>query len=185
MTTILLKKDPLEFGVTTTFEGPLLAPVIKNVLLKVETWDDYDEVWHCTRLIESVRKTRMMQMDFHFIRQDKQIIGLLLATSGDLDYKLFFQETAELESKTEEVVIFNYFHIAPEGRGNGYFWLKEIILPYYQAKGLRKAYIKSSHPRVFSMYHRLGRSIGSYTGLSDNRLFERQGKVFEICLDGR
>lgn len=78
------------------------------------------------------------------------------------------------------MVIFNYFHIASEGRGNGSFWLKEVILKYYQGKGMKKAYVKSSHPKVFPLYQRLGSQIGSYTSFSDNQLFERQGKVFEL-----
>ncbi|MBP1044317.1 hypothetical protein I6N95_25235 [Vagococcus sp. BWB3-3] len=123
-----------------------------------------------------------MVTDFHFIRQNQQIIGVLLGTRGELDYRLFFQEVALLEPKGKEVVMLNYFHIAPEGRGNGQFWLKEIILKYYQNEGLSKAYIKSSHPQVFSLYQRLGKQIGEYSSLSDNGLFERQGRVFELSL---
>lgn len=145
-------------------------------------WDDYDEVFHCTRLIETIRAAKKMTLDFHFIRKNQQVIGILLATHGELDYCLFFQEVSQLELKVEEVVIFNYFHVAPEGRGNGEFWLKDIILLYYQRKGRKKGYIKSSHPKVFSLYERLGKKIGTYTAFSNNRLIERQGEIFELPL---
>lgn len=91
METILVRKNQLEFGLTTTFKGQLLVPIVKNVLYKAETeWDDYDEVYHCTHLIERIRATGIMKIDFHFIRKNQQIIGVLLATYGDLDYRLFF-----------------------------------------------------------------------------------------------
>lgn len=55
-------------------------------------------------------------------------------------------------------------------------WFKNII-KYYKA-----IYLKSSHPKVFSMYNRLGKEVGEYSSKSDNDLVEGKGKIFKIFL---
>lgn len=94
---------------------------------------------------------------------------------------MFFKEQIDIEEKDNEVLIFNYFHISKEGRGKGEAWFKNII-KYYNKKNYKAIYLKSSHPKVFSMYNRLGKEIGQYYSKSDNDLFERKGRVFKICL---
>ena len=178
---LLCKENELEFWVTDTFSGKMLTPIIKNVLDKAENaWDDYDEVYHCCHLIESVKRDPKMTMDFHYISRGQSIVGVGLVTHGLIDVPLFFPDTVQFSEPIERMLIFNYFHIAPEGRGNGERWLRDIILPYYYGKGFEALYVKSSHPKVFSLYERLGRQIGEYSGQSDNGLLMRPGRIFRI-----
>ena len=170
------------FEVSKEFQSQYLTPIIQNLLFKAENqWDDYDEVYHCSRLIQGVKKNKDMNMDFHIMKKDEKYFGIALITSGKIDYSLFFKEQIDIEEKDNEVLIFNYFHISKEGRGKGEAWFKNII-KYYNKKNYKAIYLKSSHPKVFSMYTRLGKQIGQYSSKSDNNLFERRGKIFKISL---
>ena len=180
---IISKIDGIDFGVTTKFKSEYIKPRIQNLLFKAENgWDDYNEVYHCCKLIESVKNCENMNMDFHVMIKDKKYLGIALVSSGILDYKRFFKEPILINEDAKDVLIFNYFHISKEGRGNGETWLRDIIIQYYKSKQYKTMYLKSSHLKVFSMYRRLGIEIGEYTSSSDNKLFERKGKIFKIIL---
>lgn len=173
----------INFGVTTEFNSKYLTPIIQNLLFKVENeWDDYNEVYHCRNLIESVKNIKDMNMDFHIMMKDKKYLGIALVSKGNIDYNIFFKEPIPLKENNNDVLIFNYFHISQEGRGNGQLWFKDVIMPYYKSKNFKTMYVKSSHQKVFSLYSRLGEEIGEYTSNSDNQLFVRKGKVFKITL---
>ena len=178
---LLCEENDLEFWVADTFSGKMLTPILKNALYKAETaWDDYDEVYHCCHLIESVKRDPKMVMDFHYFSRVQSIVGVGLVTHGLIDVPLFFPDTIQFLEPIDKILIFNYFHIAPEGRGNGEHWLRDIILPYYYGKSFEAFYVKSSHPKVFSLYDRLGQQIGEYSSKSDNGLQIRPGKIFRI-----
>lgn len=180
---IIHNKNDINFGVTTEFNSKYLTPIIQNLLFKVENeWDDYNEVYHCCNLIESVRNSKDMNMDFHIMMKDKKYLGIALVSKGNIDYNIFFKEPIPLNENNNDVLIFNYFHISQEGRGNGQLWFKDVIMPYYKSKNFKTMYVKSSHQKVFSLYSRLGEEIGEYTSNSDNQLFVRKGKVFKITL---
>ncbi|MEH7124655.1 hypothetical protein V7127_15635 [Bacillus sp. JJ1773] len=180
---VIHKINDISFGVATQFDSKYLTPIIQNLLLKAENeWDDYNEVYHCCQLIENVRKNKNMKIDFHVMMEDKNYLGIALVTSGIIDYKVFFKEPISISQNDKDVLIFNYFHISQEGRGNGQIWFRDIIMPYYKSKNFKTIYVKSSHQKVFSMYCRLGTEIGEYTSSSDNQLFMRKGKIFKITL---
>lgn len=180
---IIGKINNISFGVSTKFTSKYLTPIIQNLLIKAENeWDDYNEIYHCCKLIELVRKNHNMIMDFHIMIKDENYLGIALVSKGILDYKLFFKESIMISEEDKDVLIFNYFHIAQEGRGNGETWFRDFILPYYKSKNYKAIYLKSSHQMVFSMYNRLGKEIGEYIGSSDNGLYERKGKIFKITL---
>lgn len=179
---IINKLNGIDFGITNEFKSEYLIPIIQNLLFKAENqWDDYNEVYHCCNLIETVRRNKNMNMDFHIMKKGEKYLGIALVSSGILDYKTFFKEPIQISEDTKDILIFNYFHISKEGRGNGEMWLKQII-EYYKSKHYKSIYLKSSHAKVFSMYNRLGLEIGEYSSHSDNNLFERKGKVFKIIL---
>jgi hypothetical protein len=180
---IIQKINDIYFGVTTEFNSKFLTPIIKNLLFKAENeWDDYNEVYHCCKLIESVKKNKDITMDFHVMMRDDKYMGIALVSRGSIDYNVFFKEPIAISENKNEILIFNYFHISQEGRGNGQTWFRDIIIPYYKSQNFKALYVKSSHPKVFSLYSRLGEGIGEYSGSSDNGLFERKGKIFKISL---
>ena len=179
---IISNINGVNLGISKGFKSEYLTPIIQNLLYKVENeWDDYNEVYHCCKLIEGVKSNKNMNMDFHIMKKDEKYLGIALITSGMIDYSLFFKELINIEEEDSKVLIFNYFHISKEGRGNGERWLKKII-QYYKEKNYKAIYLKSSHPKVFSMYNRSGKEIGEYSSKSDNNLFERKGKIFKISL---
>lgn len=179
---VISKINGINFGVSTEFKSKYLTPIIQNLLLKSENeWDDYNEVYHCCKLIESLKSNADMNMDFHIMKKDEKYLGLILVSRGILDYKMFFKEPLQINEDDNQVLILNYFHISQEGRGNGEMWLGNVF-QYYKSKHYKAIYLKSSHPKVFSMYNRLGVEIGEYTSSSDNKLFVRDGKIFKIML---
>ncbi len=179
---IIGTSNGIKFEITREFKSEYLAPIIQNLLYKAEhAWDDYNEVYHCCKLIENVKNNEKMKMDFHVMIKDEKCLGIALVSSGMIDYKLFFKEPIQIQEENKDILIFNYFHIAPEGRGNGEIWLKNIM-QYYKSKHYKAIYLKSSHPKVFSMYNRLGTEIGEYLSCSDNNLFHREGRIFKIAL---
>ena len=183
MKQLLYENKGFNYSVTDTFESDMLVPITKNLLYKAEKeWDDYNEVFHCCRFIETVCNTPEMKMDFHFIRSGQQTVGVGLATYGVIEMHAFFPDSFMVDEPVEGALIFSYFHICAEARGTGEHWLKDIILPYYKEKGFASLYVKSSHPKVFSLYGRLGECVGQYSGKSDNELYLRSGKIFRIRL---
>lgn len=178
---LLRQRNGLDFRVSDTFSGKMLVPIIQNVYEKAENdWDDYDEVYHCCQLIETVKQNPAMTMDFHTIQKEDAVLGIGLVTHGTIDLKHFFPDISIVTDPVEKILVFNYFHVAPEGRGNGESWLRDIIIPHYADKGFLALYVKSSHPRVFSLYGRLGEKIGEYSSRSDNGLYLRPGKIFRV-----
>ena len=183
MEKILFENKELKYFVADHFKSEMLVPITKNLLYKVEKeWDDYNEVFHCCRFIETVRNTPEIKMDFHFIRNSEQTVGVGLITYGVIDMHAFFPDSFTVAEPMEGTLIFNYFHICAEARSTGEHWLKNIILPYYKEKGFVSRYVKSSHPKVFSLYSRLGECVGQYNSKSDNELYLRTGKIFRIRL---
>lgn len=183
MKQLLYENRGFNYSVTDTFESDMLVPITRNLLYKVENeWDDYNEVYHCCQLIETVRNSPEMKMNFHFIRNAQQTVGVGLITYGVIDMHIFFPDSFTLNEPMESTLIFNYFHICAEARGTGEHWLRDIIIPYYKEKGFVSLYVKSSHPKVFSLYGRLGECVGQYESKSDNELHVRSGKIFRIRL---
>lgn len=179
---ILATCGPCVFSVEETFQSVFLAPVILNLLDKAQNdWDDYDEAYHCNVLIQKILADPRMRLEFHTLRKDGRYIGLVLVTSGQIDTALLFKNAIAIDA-AEKALVLNYFHIAPEGRGNGCRWLCDILLPHYKKQGFTAAYLKSSHPKAFSLYERLGSCIGTYQSVSDNKRFARNGKLFKIPL---
>lgn len=66
--------NEIDFGISKEFQSQYLTSIIQNLLFKAENqWDDYDEVYHCNRLIQDVKKTKNMNMDFHIMKKMKSI----------------------------------------------------------------------------------------------------------------
>lgn len=166
-----------DFVVSDVFKGEYLNALIDNLKVKYQNnFDDYNEVYHCNELIHKLQKDPDIKVEYHLMYKDKQCLGIAVISSGKIDSIKFFDQ--EFFKTNDNDIVLNYFHISPLGRGNGTYWLKEIILPYYQNK--EYMYLKSSHPQAFSLYQRLGQEIGSYTTVSDNGDFKRNGKIFRI-----
>ena len=53
MTTVLYRKNDLEFCFSDVFEGRFLLSLLENMKEKIlhEEWDDYDELHHCCKII--------------------------------------------------------------------------------------------------------------------------------------
>lgn len=179
---IIDQRSGYVFGVAKEFEGRFLAPIIANLLAKSQNgWDDYNEVYHCTGLIEKVKARPDITMDFHVMERDEDCLGIALVSRGEIGSEIFFADKKIIDEPLEASIVLNYFHVAPSGRGNGEKWL-EKIMDYYQKKGFRFLFLKSSHPQAFSLYRRHGKPIGEYTGSSDNGLYQRTGRIFKILL---
>lgn len=176
---VLREIDGIMFCVDSNFDVKYLEPILHNLSLKLKNnWDDYNELYHCCKLIESIRKNPNTWIDTHIIIKDERILGVTLIEGGQINLASYI--ALENFSFEENSVMLNYFHIIPEGRGNGERWLRDIIIPYYNRKGIINIYLKSSHEKSFSLYGRLGSQIGEYCVHSDNQIYLRKGKIFQI-----
>lgn len=180
MRKILFEDDSDIFSVSDAFESSMLLPIMKNLQDKAENgWDDYDEVYHCMQLIHAAEERENIRMSFHTFHRNEICLGILLISEGAIGGLPYFKDQLD-EEMTSGAVVLNYFHICPEGRGVGSKWVKEILMPYLKEQRIRKILVKSSHPKAFSFYERLGRQIGKYTTMSDTGRFEREGRIYEL-----
>ena len=183
MRKILFENASDRFTVSDTFESTMLLPIIKNLQDKAEhSWDDYDEVYHCMQLIREAGEREDIRMNFHTFHRNGACLGILLISEGAIGGLPYFKDRLE-EDLTDGAVVLNYFHICPEGRGVGSRWVQDILMPYLRGQGFRRILVKSSHPKAFSLYERLGRQIGTYTTRSDTGRFEREGRIYELPVE--
>jgi len=173
---VILERNNEKFVVYKTFYIKYMSPINRYVQWKLETnhWDDYNELFHATKLAEDLKKYPDVWFDTHCLLRDDQIFGVLLIVGGHLK---------KLEAKyviEEKSLLLKYFHIADKGRGYGSYWLKSVILPHYKQKGYQHIYVNSSHKDSFPFYMRLGSMIATYEQMSDNNLYFRAGCCFLI-----
>lgn len=187
MTTVLYKKDDLEFCFNDTFEGKFLVSLLENMKEKLikEEWDDYNEVHHCCKIIHDFSQRPGLTMDFHTMQRGGEQLGMVMLTHGSIDANIYACSGLSISDPLDQVLLLSYFHITPAGRGNGTFWLRDIILPMYADQGYTAVYLKTSHPKAFSLYDRFGSVIGNYTFPSDNGEHLRVGRIYRLPLQER
>lgn len=169
-----------EFIVDTDFQVGYLAPISRFVQWKLEAeqWDDYNELYHASHFLESIKREPGVWLETHLLRRDHALLGVLFIMGG----KLQQVETKYQIDQEPQALILKYFHIIEKGKGYGNQWLKTVIFPHYKARAYRKLYASSSHASSFPFYERLGSEIAQYHQRSDNNHYERQGKCFMITL---
>lgn len=166
------------FNVSHKFKGEYLVPIIDNLKVKyLDGYDDYNEVYHCNHLIHVLEADSNVRVDYHVMYKENQCVGLALVSTGKIDAMKYFGQPL---FDDDDVIVLNYFHVSSIARGNGSYWLKNIIMPCYSGKDM---YVKSSHPKAFSLYQRLGKEIATYQTQSDNGDYTREGKIFKIKVD--
>lgn len=171
---IIGEKDQVHFVLHETFENRLLRPVGEYVNWKlVNGWDDYNELFHCSKFIEELKNRAAVWWHTHTIEKDNIVTGVLLIVGGEIDVSLG-------HSSKEETVLLKYFHVQDKGKGLGSYWLQSVIMPYYRIQRYREILVSSSHPRSFNFYSKLGVEVDSNTKRSDNDLYDRDVKTFSI-----
>ena len=186
METVLATRGSAHFCVSREFQGIFLCPLADNLKDKLAggAWDDYNELYHCCCLIHEYGARPGLLMDFHTMRIGQEHLGLAIMSHGNIDPDIYAASGIHFSEPLDRIVLFNYFHISPAGRGNGTFWLDKVLIPWYAGQGFSAMYFKSSHPKAFSLYQRLGACIGGYTAKSDNGLHDRPGRIFRVPLHG-
>ena len=184
MTTVLYEKNGFEFCFSDSFEGKFLLSLLENMKEKIlnEAWDDYNELHHCCKIIHDFSQQPGVVMDFHTLRKDNEQLGMVMMTHGAIDRNIYACSGLSISDPMDQVALLSYFHISPAGRGNGTFWLRDLIMPFYADQGYTAIYLKTSHPKAFPLYDRLGAVIGNYTFPSDNAVHMRVGRIYRIPL---
>lgn len=177
---LLHNNQEIKCYVDTEFDIRYLSPVQKFVQWKLESnkWDDYNEFYHASKLIEQLKTHNDVWFDSHLLFKEDKIIGVLFIVGG----KISQLEKKFSIGKEDESLLLKYFHIVEKGNGYGSLWLKSVIMPYYRGKGFKQIYLNSSHKDSFPFYSRLGIKISEYRQESDNRLNKRDGSSFLIKL---
>lgn len=180
MIEVLSSTDDLKFIVDRDFNMKYLSPVNTFVQWKLESEnrDDYNELFHATKLVSDLQGHPDIWFETHAILQGSSVTGVLLMVGGAI---------SELENRyviddEERSLLLKYFHVVNKGQGHGSRWLNSIILPHYRHKMYRKIYVSSSHPASFSLYDRMGKKIAEYQQSSDNQMYLRRGQCFLIDL---
>ncbi|MFV0394244.1 MAG: hypothetical protein ACK5LC_07600 [Coprobacillaceae bacterium] len=177
----LHQKSNFYFNISNSFKSQFMIPVFNNCIIKAkEEWDDYNEAYHFSQLVNTLQQNKDITTDYHYLLKDDSYVGIMMISYGSNNTTNMSLPNS-IHMKQNSIVL-NYFHISQEGRGNGEYWLRNIIIPYYKNKGFKTLYVKSSHSKVFSLYSRLGVEIAQYQSISDNNIHVRSGKVFEITL---
>ncbi|MFN8257601.1 MAG: hypothetical protein U0W24_18035 [Bacteroidales bacterium] len=180
--TTLSNFEAYTFCLEEDFKIPFLAPVGRYVSWKLANfWDDYNELYHATAYFLKISEENEIWTHSHLIIKNGEINGVAFIVGG----KLNKAESKFRIEEEEKSLLLKYFHITDRGKGLGKKWLGEIILPYYKAKDFDKIYVSSSHPESFPLYEKFGRCFHHYQANSDNHLYLRQGKSFEIELGSR
>jgi hypothetical protein len=176
----LLEKENKKFILEKKFNIRNLAPVGSYVQWKLENenWDDYNELYHATRLTENLQKDSDVWFETHSLLKNDSVVGVLLIVGGKIK-KL--ERKYQIENERQSLLL-KYFHIVDKGQGLGSFWLSSVIIPHYRAKGFRQIYVNSSHKNSFRFYSRFGSLIGTYEQVSDNNLYKREGSCYKISL---
>lgn len=175
----------LSYRASESFSPSMLTPIAQNLAEKRKRdWDDYDELAHCLDLIEETRQLPDAHMVFHTAVRGEDVVGILIITTGTGFLAGRFPPGFSVGVPEQRCAVLNYFHVSPDARGIGEHWLREIVLPSVAAMGKDLVLVKSSHPKSFSLYRRLGREVGSYSAKSDHGLLTREGRIFAIPLSG-
>lgn len=177
---LLSHHGDLKFFVDTGFDIKYLAPVQKYVQWKLENnqWDDYNELFHASRLIESLKAAPNVWFDTHLLYKNDVLIGVLFIVGGKI---AGLEKTFNIENESRSLLL-KYFHIQEKGNGYGSLWLTSAIIPHYREKGFKQIYVNSSHKESFPFYSRLGEKIAEYKQQSDNSKSTRIGNSFCIPL---
>ncbi len=177
---LLAEKEDIKFKIDTSFDIRYLSPVQKFVQWKLENneWDDYNELYHASKLIERLKTQENIWLDTHLLFKKETITGVVLIVRGEIK-KL--ENKYSIEDQ-EHSLLLKYFHIVEKGKGLGSFWLKSVIIPYYKGNGFTQIYLNSTHPDSFPFYKRLGTVIFQYEQPCDNNLYKRLGNSFLIKL---
>lgn len=111
---ILLKQpNGLQFEVYKEFNVKYLEPILVNMLWKLKNeWDDYNELYHSCALVDNIKKSPDSWIDTHIITNGESVLGVVLIIGGKIEYEKYLKAT--VETKWENSVMLNYFHIAPE-----------------------------------------------------------------------
>ena len=175
---LLYSNQELKFYVDSEFNIKYLSPVQRFVQWKLENnkWDDYNELYHASKLIEMLKIQNDIWFDSHLLFKEDKLTGILFIVGGKIA-KL--EKKFSVEDETAALLL-KYFHIIEKGNGYGSLWLNSVIIPYYREKGYKKIYVNSSHKDSFPFYNRFGEKISEYKQQSDNHLNNRIGRSFLI-----
>ena len=174
----LFENEHGRFSLHKAFDVNYLDPVRHYVNWKRATnrWDDYDEYQRAIDFLAGLQERPSIWFDTHILTADDTVSGVLLIVGGGISS---IENRFKIDAE-EQSLLLKYFHIVNKGKGVGSFWLSSVIIPHYHAKKFRQIYVSSSHEQSFPFYERLGLCIADYQQLSDNRIFQRQGKCFVI-----
>ena len=83
---LLLERDTIRFYIDRTLDIKYLSPIQSYVQWKLErnNWDDYNELYHASRLIERLKTHPDIWFDTHVLLKDNSIIGVLLIVGGKI-----------------------------------------------------------------------------------------------------
>jgi len=178
---LLSNNQDLKFYVDSEFNIRYLSPVQSYVQWKLENnkWDDYNELYHASKLIEKLKIHHDIWFDSHLLFKEDKMTGILFIVGGGITQ---LEKKFSIEDEARSLLL-KYFHIVDKGNGYGSMWLNSVIIPYYREKGYQQIYINSSHKDSFPFYSRLGKKISEYKQQSDNHLNKRIGSSYLIKLE--
>lgn len=164
-----------------------LYPVKEYVQEKIDNniFDDWNEHDHSMKWLKScldlIYQNSDIVLDIYYLEDNKKVIGVIFALSGNKDMLNFFKEN-NIETNSKKVAQLSCFHILKDYRGIGKKWLQNEVLKDLKKQEIEEVYIKSSHNKALNLYNSLGILVGNYIGISDSKLYQRYGYIYKINL---
>ena len=105
---LLAEKEDIKFQMDTSFDIRYLTPVHKFVQWKLENnkWDDYNELYHASKLIERLKTQENIWLDTHLLFKNEAISGVVLIVRGEIKN---LENKYSIEDQ-EDSLLLKYFH---------------------------------------------------------------------------
>ena len=147
------------------------------------TYDDWNEAERTEKWVKKALCDASGSLCIYYLKEQNEVVGSAFAllrsaiTQSDLAANGVTPASPDFAHVT-------CIHLkkALRGKGKGQDFLANEVFADLKAQGIRQVYIKSSHPKAFALYERLGKCVGHYAEPSDQGLYLRYGNIYQIDL---
>ncbi len=165
----------------------LMFPVKKfiNEKKKAGMYDDYDEYKNSLKWFQDRKELILNEnkdnVTAYCIKDNKKVVGIIFSVTGYSVKKLTDRHDIKVDNDSNTCQLI-CFHIDKNYRGIGKDFLNNYVFRDLKNRDIETVFIKSSHFKAFSLYEKLGKVVGIYFGLSEHKLYKRQGNIYEVKL---
>ena len=162
---------------------PYLAPARDFLREKLEDgmYDDWNEAERTEKWAKKALDTADGRLLIYYLEKGGEVVASAFALCESSITRADLEKNGVTTPKQGFAHV-TCIHLKRElrGKGRGREFLQKEVFADLRAQGIDKIYVKSSHPKAFALYERLGHCIAHYTEESDHGLYLRYGNIYEI-----